>query len=191
MSCHIVFPYEWVECTTDGDNCRSIFHVDADAYEMNATPLEWLQSLHGFSYRAGAWYGDVLFFTDDDGRKHHNDGPAAEDDSGDLYWFEHGSLSRVNCRVVAKHVKGDGLPAWKSGQITYCASGSPVENADGSREWQTEFWDTNTASTYREAVITEFLDGHLEWSSEGVFYEAVGVELCEGCSRFPCGSVTS
>lgn len=178
MLCHLVFPYEWVECS-DKDSCEKAAHLNDSPELLNSYPHEWLIQLLGCSLldeTQVAWVDSNRKFHRDDGpalekasghmlwfqhgKKHRLDGPAEYNNGGGSYWFSHG-MSKLRNEVGLK-VKSEEW--WVDGK-RHRVDGPALLWENGSEMW----WMNDGLHRYDGPAVTK-VDGEQEWWIEGIQY---------------------
>lgn len=208
MSCHVVLPYEWVECA-NGDACRSLIHYEGSEEELNSYPQEWLSELLGFSVDRGE-NPISMCFTDADGEVHRVDGPALEDKEGTLGWYTHGRLHRVDGPAITasdgrgswykdgvlhrtdvcvmEHVDSKGVRQWSfygvHESFLYRFGSPPAVLGDGSVLWVVR--NVLNDNSYPTVSVVEHVDGYVEWFENTIRVRAKSVTSCDGCGWFDC-----
>lgn len=165
MLCHVMFPYEWVECPAS-DICVKAAHLEGTPAELNEAPMEWLAALLGCSsltHKNVEWRNA-------DGERHREDGPAQED-SQTIRWYEDDLLHRVDGPAITR---ADGQQVWYEDGERHRVDGPAVVYLDGSEEW----WINGVRHRLYEPAVV-MTDGTREWWNGGQWHRVDGPAVIE------------
>lgn len=123
MVSHVVFPYEWVECTS-GSDCDHLAHLGLDSDYLNSMPVEWVAAMIGNCELSETHF----MWLDENGERHCDDGPARQSEKG-FFWFKHGVIHRDGGPAA---IRSDGTLEWYQNRMLHREDGPAIVTATGS-----------------------------------------------------------
>lgn len=128
MLSHLVFPYQWVTCSS-AETCEKPAHLDESPEALNSYPMEWVAALLGCSFLNSA----QVEWWDETGILHREGSAAREDSSGKLWWYVNGRLHREDGPAI---IHGDSMSWYRYG-LKHRTDGPAVVKQGEDPQWWT------------------------------------------------------